>query len=257
MGCAASLDRKGTARLGYVITEPVPGFRVCVVIDPLYLYLRLRLRLVPFPSALLDSVADRMGVSGRLRGRGERYFLSSRGVSGLCFAGRVVFGGAYWSRLGDAERSAVAAHEFVHIRSRDARRRLVRVVLPGVAVTGAFTWAWTYYPLPLPSGLVGYLLFVPVAVAPLVVLLCSYAASTLLNAPWLRRMELRCDVEAARDGVDDGEALVRALEVWEGMLGNARRSLRYRWLSRSYPTLAERTAAIRGVARADSAGPAP
>ncbi|MGA2664367.1 MAG: M48 family metalloprotease [Nitrososphaerales archaeon] len=236
--------------------EPVPGSRVCVVIDPLYLYFRFRLRLVPFSSALLDSVADRMGVSGLLKGKEERYFLSGRGVSGLCFAGRIVFGGAYWSRLDDAERSAVAAHEFVHIRSRDAKRRLVRVVLPGVAVTGAFTWAWTYYPLPLPSGIVGYLLFVPVVVAPIVVLLCSYVISTLLNAPWLRRMELRCDVEAARDGVDDGEALVRALEVWEGMIGNTRRSLRYRWLSRSYPTLAERAAAIRRVTGADSIEPA-
>ena len=205
-------------------------------------YLRFARRLESFDSPQLDALAERMGVLGRLN-RKQRFFLSKRGYSAFSFPGGVGFGRAYWEHLDEAERMAIAAHEFSHIRSNDLLRRFLRMVLPPAAVTLGVMIPLVSWTNALPDSVFPVVLLF-VAVATVALYTSTYALVALLNAPWRRRVEMKCDVVAAK--YTDGEALIRALSLWEGAVsGKARRTVRHRFLSRNYPSLAERAEAIR------------
>jgi Zn-dependent protease with chaperone function len=175
-----------------------------------------------------------------MRKEGGRYFLSKTRISAISFGSFVVFGAAFWGLLSDDQRLATAGHEFVHIRSADGIRRAKRVILPSVVFSGFFflTWALSFRNY-LNEGVV----LVGVTLTLLVYLL-GFFVSTLANAGWNRRNELRCDVEAA--GYVDREAMISALEMWESMVSEkTRKSFAYKLASRAYPTLAQRRDAIR------------
>jgi len=210
-----------------------------------YRFLRFSRRLEPFDSPQLDELAGRMGVVRRLNGR-ERYFLSSRGYSAFSFPGGIAFGKGYWDHLGEGERLAIAAHEFSHIRSNDAMTRFLRIGLPSLALALAIMLGISSVLIYGPSNSVDTLELAGVTLGTVLVFLCSYTLMNLVNAPWRRRMELRCDTEAAK--YTNGEDLIRALSLWQGAISEkAQRTFRYRIQSRSYPTLEDRVRAIRAV----------
>lgn len=206
-----------------------------------YHYIKFVRRLESFGSAQLDELAGRMGVLDRLDKR-NRYFFAKSRYSAFSFPGGIAFGKAYWSNLADGQRMAIAAHEFSHIKNDDMRKRQARILLPGLVIVAAFALFWVYYLLPFMVNSIG------LAMLGLISLVVLLSASLLLvgifSAPWRRRTELRCDMEAAR--YVDGEDLISALELWEGEVSRkGRRKMRYRIQSGFYPPLTERVEVIR------------
>jgi Zn-dependent protease with chaperone function len=215
-----------------------------------YRYIRFARRLEPFDSAELDELAGRMGVLGKLNRR-QRYFFARSRYSAFSFPGGVAYGKAYWNSLDAGERIAIGAHEFSHMRNDDVRKRQVRILLPGLAIMIILASVWIYYILPYMAD------SVLLAAVGLVSLVLALSGSLLLlgalNAPWRRRTELNCDIEAARYA--DGEDLISALELWEGGVSQkARRKMRYRVQSSFYPSLSQRVEAIRKASMTTGGG---
>lgn len=206
-------------------------------------FIRFTRKLEPFDSLQLDDLAQRMGVMSRLD-REQRYFLSRRAYSAFSFPGGIAFGRWYWNSLDDPERLAIAAHEFSHIKSNDGIKRFARIGLPSLVATLAIMITVSYslaY-----SASVATLDLVAVALGTALTFTLSFTVVGLVNAPWRRRIELKCDIEAAKNA--NGEDLIRALSLWEGAVSEkAKKTTRYRILSRYYPTLAERSKAIRAA----------
>lgn len=208
-----------------------------------YRLVRSRRKLEPFDSPQLDELAGRMGVLRRLNKK-QRYFFSPRAYSAFSFPGGIAFGKWYWDSLGDGQRMAIAAHEFSHIKSNDGIRRFLRIALPSLVVTLAIMITISFV-LPYSASL-AVLEGVGIGVGTVLVFMSSYTLLSLINAPWRRRTELRCDADAAKYA--EGEDLIGALSLWEGMISEkARKTMRYRILSRYYPTLAQRTETIRAT----------
>lgn len=208
-----------------------------------YRFLRLRRRLEPFDSPQLDELAKRMGVLNRLNKK-QRYFFSRRPYSAFSFPGGIAFGKWYWDSLDDGERMAIAAHEFSHIKSKDGIRRFLRIGMPSFVITLAIMIAIASI-LPY-SASAAVLEDAGVALGTAFVFVCVFTLTSLINAPWRRRTELNCDADAAKYA--NGEDLIRALSLWESVIGEkARKTIRYRILSRYYPTLAQRTETIRAT----------
>src|SRR5208283_4610773 len=88
-------------------------------------------------SSPFDELAQRMGALPFMHDKRGRYFLSKARISAVTLGSMVFFGAAYWSHLDDDERLAIAAHEFVHIRSVDSMNKARRVLLPAVIIAGA------------------------------------------------------------------------------------------------------------------------
>jgi Zn-dependent protease with chaperone function len=209
-----------------------------------YRIVRSRRRLEPFDSPQLDELAERMGVLKRLNKK-QRYFFSRRTYSAFSFPGGIAFGKWYWDSLDDGERTAIAAHEFSHIKSNDGVKRFLRIALPSLVITLAIMIAISSI---LPYTASAFVLEgVGVGMGTVLVFMLSYTLLSLINAPWRRRTELDCDADAAKYA--NGEDLIRALFFWESVISQkVRKTIRYRILSRYYPTLAQRTEAIRAVA---------
>lgn len=202
------------------------------------LYIRLWFRGTPFESADLDRLAIRMNVLASLsKNPRDRYYLSKRRLSAHNIANRVIFGRQYWDGLSRDQRVAVCAHEFVHIREGDGKRKAKRLVAPSalfsfiVFVISSITFR---------SVLGSLLLSVFGWFAGLSIL-------AVLNMRWNRAMELRCDEDAAI--YVDAKALITALSAGEALISpKFKRSLAYRIASKSYPKFEERAQAIRAVA---------
>jgi Zn-dependent protease with chaperone function len=206
-------------------------------------FVRFRRKLEPFDSPQLDELAERMGVLRRLNKK-QRYFFSRRDYSAFSFPGGIAFGKWYWDSLDDGERMAIAAHEFSHIRSNDGVRRFLRIALPSLVVTLAIMIAVSSE-LPY-SASAAVLEGAGVGIGTVLVFALSFTLLSLINAPWRRRTELDCDADAAKYA--NGEDLIRALSFWESAISEkARKTMRYRILSRYYPTLAQRTERIRAT----------
>ena len=206
-----------------------------------YHIIRSRRKLEPFDSPQLDELAERMGVLNRLNKK-QRYFFSRRAYSAFSFPGGIAFGKWYWNSLDDGERTAIAAHEFSHIKSNDGIRRFLRIALPSLVITLAIMVAISSA---LPYSTSVFLLEgVGVGIGTVLVFVLSYTLLALVNAPWRRRTELNCDADAAKYA--NGEDLIRALTLWESAISEkGRKTMRYRIVSRYYPTLAQRAETIR------------
>ena len=208
------------------------------------LYVRVWFRAKPLASPELDALAERMGILAWLSPNpGRRYFLSKWNAAGASILGRVVFGERYWSMLTEDERLAVCAHEFIHIRHRDSRWRLTHIGLPsiGAAVIAASIASYALGQFVLPS----------VILAVFAWFLAAYAFTTL-NLSNSRRMELRCDTEAAK--AVSPSSLVTSLRIADSLISQKVKNGRSdRRPSRSYPTLEERVNAILAVRKSDAA----
>lgn len=208
-----------------------------------YRYIRFSRRLEPFESPQLDELARRMGVLSRLN-RKQRYFLSRRTYSAFSFPGGVAFGSWYWNSLEDGERMAIAAHEFSHIRSNDMIRRFWRIAVPSLVVTLVIMLAVSSMLVYGPS--IAIFALPGLALGTVLTFVCSFMILGSINAGWRRSMEMRCDIDASKYA--NGEDLIHTLSLWEGAISEkVKKTIRYRILSRFYPTLAERTQAIRAA----------
>lgn len=159
-----------------------------------------------FDSPPLDQLAERMGAISRLNDSRGRYFLTEAKISALNFGTAILLGSEFWSRLNEDQRLGIVAHEFVHVRSPELKRRVIRLLLPSLALAGAFFswWVYSFRDYLLPGVLPGVLVFG--GLFALIFFVIGLFASTQLNAGWNRRNEIRCDVEAA--SYVDGEALI-------------------------------------------------
>jgi Zn-dependent protease with chaperone function len=207
-------------------------------LDLTSIYIRVWYRAKSFESRELDALAERIGIVAMLSPNpSKRYFLSKWRTAGNTILNRIVFGERYWAMLTAGERLAVCAHEFIHVRERDSRWKLTHTGLPSVAAALAVAIA-LYYAL-------GRLALVSVFLAVLAWILALSVTSSL-NLGNNRRMELRCDTEAAK--FVDPASLVASLQVADSLVSlEVKEGRAYRRLSRSYPTIEERIRAIRAV----------
>jgi len=109
--------------------------------DLVALYLRIFFGARPFASGEFDSLAATLGVLNRLSpDKGKRYFIvNAKSVTAANVGGKVVFGRRYYGSLTNAQRTAVAAHEFGHSLAHDNERLKVAAtsVLASLAGTAA------------------------------------------------------------------------------------------------------------------------
>jgi Zn-dependent protease with chaperone function len=202
------------------------------------IYIRVWYRARPFESRELDALAERMGILAMLsHSPNERYFLSKWKTAGNTIVNRVVFGERYWAMLTAEEQLAVCAHEFIHVRERDSHWKLTHLGLPSVIATLVVAFAASYT--------LGHLALVSVFLAVLAWFLVLSVTSSL-NFGNNRRMELRCDTEAAK--FVDPMSLVASLQIADSLISSkTKEGRRYKRISRSYPTLEERVRAIHAV----------
>lgn len=205
------------------------------------LLLRLRFSAKPFRSGVLDSLAERMGVLPHMSADpGDRWF-TGKNLMAFSNLNRVVIGAPLMSRLTEAQMSAVAAHELVHVREGDSRYTQRRIDIPSAVLGVAFFLAMSFT---IASGSILLIL---------VAWLCGFfvwiVARVLLSdryRAWRRATELRCDKVAA--SFVNPEDLIAALVIEEAMIPpNIRRSRAYGRAATLYPTLAERIEAIRAA----------
>jgi hypothetical protein len=171
------------------------------------LYLRIFLGAKPFKSAQMDSLAERMDVSGLMSTRSdERYFLTNSNMAAISLGNKLLFGARYYGSLTERQRLAVAAHEFAHVLGKDGAHRRNRVVLPAAVVSallGTAGFAITNSLLALEC-----------------ILACTFVLSAVLFSSaysgHYSDQELRSDDVAAT--FVDGESLVEALTAAESMV---------------------------------------
>ena len=207
------------------------------------IYIRVWYRARPFESLELDALAERIGILTMLSpSRNKRYFLSKWRTAGNTILNRIVFGERYWAMLTAEEQLAVCAHEFIHVRERDSHWKLAHTGLPSVAAALVVAFAVSYA--------LGRLALVSVFLAVLAwILLLSVTFS--LNLGNLRRMELRCDTEAAK--FVDPTSLVASLQIADSLISpKVKEGRTYKRLSRSYPTIEERIKAIQSVGEGEA-----
>jgi Zn-dependent protease with chaperone function len=179
-------------------------------------YMRVFMGAEPFESSEMDSLAEKMKVRPLMsKDTKERYFLTkSRRVAALSLGNKVLFGSRYYRSLTDAQRLAVAAHEFGHVLARDSEDRRRRVVTPSIlvaALSSVSSVAVTRSALLLEC-----------------VLAISFLASVMLfsaaYADHYHEQEMRSDRMAAT--FVDGEALVEAIQAAESFMATTRRGIR-------------------------------
>ena len=206
-------------------------------------YIRVWYRATPFESRELDALAKRIGIITMLSSSPHRkYYLSKWRTAGNTILNRIVFGERYWAMLTAEEQLAVCAHEFIHVRERDSRWKLTHTGLP--SVMAALAVALLVY------CSLGRLTLVSVFLAVLAwVIVLSVTSS--LNLGNNRRMELRCDTEAAK--FVDPASLVASLQIADSLISpKVKEGRAHRRLSRSYPTIEERIRAIHAVGEGET-----
>jgi peptidase M48-like protein len=198
------------------------------------LYLRLFLGAKSFESSELDSLAEKMNVSGFLSSNSdERYFLTKANMAALSLGNKLLFGANYYLALTDKQRLAVAAHEFSHVLGKDGEHRRKRVVAPAALVAvllAALTLLATGSVLLVECALaVGFLV-------PLPLLSAAYAKQ-------YHTQEMRSDRLAA--SFVDGEALVGAIQAAESMVNlRTKRTFTQKIRVRRHPSTKSRVDAI-------------
>jgi Zn-dependent protease with chaperone function len=176
-------------------------------VDAGTLYLRFFLGARAFRSSELDSLAERMNVSGILKGdAGERYFLTKTNAAAICVGGKILFGEGYYSRLTEGQRLAVAAHEFGHVLGDDSEMRK-RLLAPAAAVSMLLALA-----VSLGTGSI-----VALACAAALGIATAAALWSSLDSERYLRHEMSCDRLAA--SFVDKEALVEAIQAAESLRG--------------------------------------
>jgi Zn-dependent protease with chaperone function len=179
-------------------------------------YMRVFMGAEPFESSEMDSLAEKMNVRPLMsKDTKERYFLTrSKRVAALSLGNKVLFGSRYYGSLTDAQRLAVAAHEFGHVLAKDSEDRRRRVVTPSILVAALASVS-------------------SVAVTRSALLLeCILAISSLASvmlfsaayAEHYHEQEMRSDRMAAT--FVDGEALVEAIQAAESFMATTRRGIR-------------------------------
>lgn len=209
------------------------------------LWLRFMFSAKPFASDDLDDLASRMSALPMMsKDRNDRWF-RGRGTTAYSTATRVIFGRDLDERLSDGQRRAVAAHELVHVRERDASYANWHIRIPSLVIAALaylLTLWWLRSTLPEGIFMTGELIF---SVLPAVfMLIIAIVVFRLLARPWRRRAEVRCDVIAA--SVVSPDDLISALRIQEGLLTpKMRKAIAYRLWKGEYPPHGERERAIR------------
>ncbi|MDA4119781.1 MAG: M48 family metalloprotease [Thaumarchaeota archaeon] len=207
-------------------------------------FLRFWFGATPFASAELDALADHMSVSGMLsRNPGDRWFRGP-GITAYTRGSRVVFGFELDKKLNDAQKLAVAAHELIHVRERDARHAFWHIDLPAIATgTAAFVLFATWLYLVLPPYTVPVVAMLGLVVGGFA-WVCALVVFRTLAKPWRRKTELRCDVMAV--AFVDGDDLLAALRLLDTLLTpKLKRKIAYKLWKSEYPVTYVREAAIR------------
>lgn len=167
------------------------------------LYLRAFFGARPFASSQLDTLAERMGVSGlQSPDPQKRYFITNtKGVTAANVGDKIVFGRLYFESLSDEQRLAVGAHEFAHSLDRHNERLNVAAG----SLLGSSASAATAYAL---SG--------SVLIAELAFLVSFFVAMGILSpreAVKNSHRELQCDRIAV--SFVSSEAMVSSLRLAE------------------------------------------
>jgi Zn-dependent protease with chaperone function len=176
-------------------------------------YMRVFMGARPFESSEMDSLAEKMNVRPLMsKDTKERYFLTkSKRVAALSLGNKVLFGSRYYRSLTDAQRLAVAAHEFGHVLAKDSEDRRRRVVTPSILVAALAS--------------VSSVAFTRSALLLECILAISFLASVMLfsaaYAGQYHEQEMRSDRMAAT--FVDGESLVEAIQVAESFMATARK----------------------------------
>jgi Zn-dependent protease with chaperone function len=196
-------------------------------------YLRAFLGARSFDSPQIDSLAERMGVSGSLSpDLQDRYFVTgARDIAAATLGKKLVFGRAYFERLSDNERVAAAAHEFAHVLDEDGDRWRISIWSLGASFFLMLTAYGAFR-----SALLSECLFCASFFVMMRFLTSRQGESSKLR-------ELRCDSIAV--SFVGGEAMITALRLAESTLTPTTQRRALPWLSRSpNPTIAERAEAI-------------
>ncbi len=178
------------------------------------LYLRIFFGAKPFESAEMDSLAEKMNVSGQMsKSTGQRYFLARSNLSALSIGNKLLFGARYYSKLTEKQRLAVAAHEFGHLLGKDGEDRRKRVVAPAAFVSFVFSassFAMSRSVLFLECTLIAAFLL-------------STSFFSLVYSRRYHKQEMHSDELAA--SFVDGEALVEAIHAAEVVAAETKKRL--------------------------------
>ena len=207
--------------------------------------MRFRFGAKPLESTEFDSLAGRMYALPRMSNNpADRWFIGAGSIF-YSTSSRVIFGQRLYNLVTDNQRLALAAHELVHIRERDARYASRHVTIP--AVTGFLTFfliSYAFWHLLLASLLVSLFGWI--------FLLLIFLASI---GSWRKKIELRCDVIAAT--FVDGQDLIAGLRIQDSLIPrNRKRGFSYRLATKMtpYPSLGEREEAINHVTTKNGLG---
>jgi Zn-dependent protease with chaperone function len=198
-------------------------------------YLRLFLGARSFKSSDLDSLAEKMNVSGLMsRNANERYFLTNTDMAALSLGNKVLFGARYYRALTDRQRLAVAAHEFGHLLAKDGTHRRKRVVTPALSVSVLLA---SFSFLIMHSAL---LFEFVLAVA----FLGSVTVFSAVYSDYYHKQEMRSDNLAA--SFVDGESLVQAIQAAEILVATSAKKRKTRSIGGGrHPATELRVEAIR------------
>ena len=205
-----------------------------------------QLKAKPFQSETLDKLAEKMQASKILKnGELERYYKApSLQRRSTVYNDRVFFDTEYYNMLSSIEITAVAAHEFSHIKNNHYFRRFARVMCPpliiGLAIIGTLLAnSELVNSTPFFHSLLGNLILITLFISPLSLLIVS----VYINAKWLRQLETDCDLSAAK--FVNGEAMISALNKLKKLESKEEKISDLPFAPKLYPTIEKRINDIR------------
>jgi Zn-dependent protease with chaperone function len=152
-----------------------------------------------FQSESLDNLAEVMQVTKILKkSKSDRYYKTHTVQGGLAFLDRVFFDTKYFEPLLPDEILAVGAHEFTHINSEHAKKKVCRLLLPAIIIGSIialivfsnfalFSSPFNMFGKNISSAMAGVF-------SCFIALICSF----YLNAKWLRQQETDCDLSSVK-----------------------------------------------------------